>query len=226
MTEVWITRTQPGADATADRVRALGFTPVIAPLLRVERTDAPASSGEDIAFTSANGPRHYNGSVAGTAWCVGEATADAARAAGFTDIRVGGGDVASLAAMMATELRRPVLHWAGAHVRGDLSGVLSEAGHDARRVVAYRAVAVESPPLDRPVDIVLFHSPRAAEVFASLDRPAVRATVSISPATDSVLAAAKLATLSPHRRYIATGPNDAAMMTALQRAAGELVSRN
>src|SRR5580692_7274271 len=32
---IWITRAQPGADATAERVRALGHEAVIAPLLAV-----------------------------------------------------------------------------------------------------------------------------------------------------------------------------------------------
>ena len=32
---VWITRAQPGADATAERVRALGHEAVVAPLLAV-----------------------------------------------------------------------------------------------------------------------------------------------------------------------------------------------
>src|SRR5438093_1296853 len=31
--KVWITRAEPGAAATAERVRALGFEPVVAPLL-------------------------------------------------------------------------------------------------------------------------------------------------------------------------------------------------
>ena len=33
---IWITRAQPGADSTAERVRALGHDAVVAPLLAVE----------------------------------------------------------------------------------------------------------------------------------------------------------------------------------------------
>ncbi|MDB5446123.1 MAG: hemD, partial [Phenylobacterium sp.] len=35
--KIWITRAQPGADATAERVRGMGHQALVAPLLAVRR---------------------------------------------------------------------------------------------------------------------------------------------------------------------------------------------
>src|SRR5690606_4212312 len=55
---VWITRAQPGAARTADRLTALGLEPVIAPLLAIRPLEQPEPDlgGVDVlAFTSPNG---------------------------------------------------------------------------------------------------------------------------------------------------------------------------
>lgn len=57
---VWITRAEPGASATAQRIAALGHTPLVAPLLRIEPVEAPQVDLRGVAalaFTSANGVR-------------------------------------------------------------------------------------------------------------------------------------------------------------------------
>src|ERR1700748_3321155 len=41
MTPVLVTRTQPGASITAERLSALGFAPVVAPLLNIRPIAAP-----------------------------------------------------------------------------------------------------------------------------------------------------------------------------------------
>ena len=220
--KVWITRTEPGASETAERVREAGFVPVVAPLLVVESVEvAPLPPGTDIAFTSPNGPRHFRGATSGTAWCVGERTAEAAREAGFADVRTGPGDVEGLTQLILEEgraplVRAPLVHWAGAHVRGRLAETLREAGRDAMRITAYRARAVSASPLDEPTDAVLLHSPRAAQSFAELAPGTARIAVSISPAAD-----APLATIPAMVRYVAERPDDSAMVEALTRAARE-----
>jgi len=210
---VWITRTRPGAEETAGRVRAAGFTPLIAPLLTVvAESDVKVGQG-DLAFTSRNGVRLYDGDTARTAWCVGEATAREAQDKGFTDIRIGPGTVAGLTALMASGLTRPVTHYAGAHIRGDLVGELTRAGHTATRTIAYRAHPVTAPPVTF-ADIVMFHSPRAAQTYIDIAKDRASISVSISPAADAPLGAD-----SPLMRYIAGAPTEDAMIRALQRAA-------
>ena len=217
MTDVWITRTEPGASETAGRVRELGLQPIIAPLLRTAAVQADLpTAGEAIAFTSPNGPRHYVGRTDIPAWCVGEATAEAARVAGFSYIRIGGHDVADLAARLTYELDRPLVHWAGAHVAGDLVGALAGAGHAVRRAVAYRAEAVSRSPLREPADIVLLHSPRAANLFAELAPGLAPTAVCLSPRV-----AKAVEPVPGLKRFTAEVPTEAALMETLTRAANE-----
>lgn len=174
---VWITRAQPGAAATAERVAALGFSPVVDPLLEVIPLAATIdlSGVAALAFTSVNG-------VEGFARCsarrdlpvftVGEATARAAREAGFAAPLSADGDVAALERLIAEARPGPVL-WAGAETpAGDLVAGLQAQGVEARGVAVYATVA-RAPTratlglLDAPLT-VLVHSPRAARALARI----------------------------------------------------------
>ena len=57
---IWITRAQPGAEVTAERVRALGHEAIVAPLLAVRvlpDVTVDLAGVSALAFTSANGVR-------------------------------------------------------------------------------------------------------------------------------------------------------------------------
>ncbi len=174
---VWITRAQPGAAATAERVAALGFRPVVDPLLAVEPITAAIdlSGIAALAFTSVNG-------VEGFARCcvrrdlpvftVGAATAKAARDAGFTHAFSAEGDVEALERLIINARPGPVL-WAGAQApAGDLVAALRAQGLEARGVAVY-ATAERAPSpatlalLDAPLS-VLVHSPRAARALGRI----------------------------------------------------------
>lgn len=184
---IWITRTQPGADATAERVRALGHEAVIAPLLRVRTIpDVPVDLDRVVAlaFTSANGVRAFAeacGERGLTVFAVGAATARAAKSAGFKSVLSADGDVEALAERIAArraELRGVVLHPGAAEPAGDLAGALEAHGVEARRLILYETAPVDADEATLTAlgrsDTVLLHSPRAAEVLAGLlrDHPA------------------------------------------------------
>src|SRR5258707_10340335 len=60
--KIWITRAQPAADITAERVRALGHEALVAPLLAVRPlpdVEVDLSGVAALAFTSANGVRAF-----------------------------------------------------------------------------------------------------------------------------------------------------------------------
>ena len=90
---VWVTRAQPGADRTADRLLALGYVPVVLPLLALEAIFQPNPDLSDVwalAFTSRNAVTAFAPLTPDRAlpvFAVGDATAEAARAAGFADVR-------------------------------------------------------------------------------------------------------------------------------------------
>ena len=55
---VWVTRAQPGAAATAERLRAMGYEPLVAPLLEVRTLPGgpiDLTGVAALAFTSASG---------------------------------------------------------------------------------------------------------------------------------------------------------------------------
>jgi uroporphyrinogen-III synthase len=177
---VWITRTQPGADMTAARVRALGFQVVVEPLFEVLDRAAELDLSEvgALAFTSANAVRalvHRTTDRTLRVFAVGDATALAARTAGFRNVLSTRGDVSSLVEGIASRKRDlvgPVLHPGGADLAGDLVGDLNAAGVPARSVTLYETV--ERTPPDTfwarlpAIEDVLVHSPRGAQALAGL----------------------------------------------------------
>ena len=178
---VAITRAAPEAQKTAERVRARGAEPVLAPLLTIMPCgyDTSTEGAQALIFTSSNGVHAFpdaRGARNVPVLAVGEATAAAAREAGFADVRSADGDVNALAALVKTTLSPAagkLIHIGGDHVAGDLSGQLSAAGFKVERRVAYAAVAAHAAPpaFSEPLDIVLFHSARAVEAYLALGAP-------------------------------------------------------
>ncbi|MGD9968041.1 MAG: uroporphyrinogen-III synthase [Hyphomonadaceae bacterium] len=178
---VAVTRAQPDAERTAARVRARGAVAVVAPLLTIVPCgyDTNTEGAQAIIFTSTNGVRAFpdaRGARERLVLTVGAATAEAARGAGFIDVRSADGDVKTLTELAKSTLdpaKGKLIHIAGDHVAGDLAGALGAAGFSVERRLAYASVAAVALPeaLRAPLDIVLFHSPRAAETFLDLGAP-------------------------------------------------------
>lgn len=175
---VWITRARPGAEATAERVRALGFGVILDPLLAVAPLDVELDLEHvsALAFTSANGVeafarlhdvRHL------PVFAVGRATAQAAQGVGFASVSSADGDVEDLARLVVGAAGGPVL-WAGAREpAGDLVGLLRDCGVMAHGVAVYETV--ERAPAEATLEAalgaamtVLLHSPRAARALAAI----------------------------------------------------------
>jgi uroporphyrinogen-III synthase len=228
---VWITRAEPAASETAERVAAHGGAPVVQPLLTLERLPHPQIDLHDVralAFTSANGVRAFAAASPERGFrvfAVGVATAEAAKAAGFRAVLAGDGDVAALAARIAArslELRGGVVLNPGAvEPAGDLVGALRKAGVEARALPLYDTAAVtpdaafiEALP---GLDVVLLHSPKAAKVLAKLLRrhpaPRLRA-LCLSRAIARPLAKIELAELA-----VSPIPVEAALLNLLDRKA-------
>lgn len=228
---VWITRAEPGATATADRVRALGLQPLVAPLLAVRalETSIDLAGVGALAFTSAQAVRAFADGAYQRGlpvFAVGDATAAAARAAGFDTVTSADGDVAALIPVIAAA--RPtgvVLHPCGRYQAGDLTGGLDRAGLLSRDLVLYDTPAATAAPDSvvaalRAGDLaaVLLHSPRAAAALAALagglDLSATTA-LGLSPACLEPLAGLTLAARIPAAR-----PREDALLQALQATQG------
>lgn len=181
--KVWITRTEPGAARTADKVAALGFEPIVAPLLTIQPTGAALELQpfEALALTSSQVVAMLGPDVPREAlvFAVGETTARAARAAGFTKVISADGDVKALSETILKARALAVVHAAAARTAGDLAGMLAQQGLSTRRVVVYRAEPVRALPeaviqawTTAALGALLVHSPRAARSAAALVRRA------------------------------------------------------
>lgn len=220
MTVALVLRPEPGAAATARRVGARGWRAVISPLFVIEAVGwrpPPMGEHDAVMLTSANAVRRAGPDLARylrlPAYAVGETTAAAARAAGFSDVRAGAADAAALLASLAADGRRAPLHLSGEDVR-DVG--LPELR--VTRVTVYRATAVEGLSREaqtalRSRAVALLHSPRAAALFAELvDRAGIphRGT----PLAAISAAAAAAAGTGWEACAIAAEPRDEALLAA------------
>lgn len=199
---VLVTRSQPGADATAAKLRDRGIEPVIEPLIAIEAIAAETPAFDALAFTSLNGVRRFREISAwrdGPVWCVGDRTAAEARDSGYHDVRSADGSVEDLTEMLLRELppEAALLHAGNEESRGDLAGELQRSGRTASFLPIYRSVELDTPPpalaqaLAEPdaVACVLIHSPKGARVLArlarELDSPSLKvATISLNASNE------------------------------------------
>jgi uroporphyrinogen-III synthase len=181
-----VTRPEPDAAATAGRLRAMGHAATVAPLLGIVFDAAPAAAPDPAAIllTSRNGLRALLRWPQAAGWhdrivlAAGQATAAAAREAGFRDVRPGGGDGAALAALVRASLRPgagPILYPAARDRAGGLADGLVAAGYDLNVVEAYRAEpaarlspATKSLLVTGAIGGVLIYSRRTGEAFRSV----------------------------------------------------------
>lgn len=215
MARVLVTRPEPGASKTAAALLAAGHEPLLRPLM--DTVDMPwtmpTEAPDAVMLTSAAAARHA-GPLADSVrhlptFCVGDATAQAAQAAGFLRADSVGGTVADVM-LHASGLRR-LLHLAGE----DRTPVAVPEGlHMAVRVV-YRArlLPLEDPG---PLDAVMVYSLRSGKHFADewkrLGRGKGLIVVAISEA-----AAAGAGALW-RKVVVADAPNEASMLAALADA--------
>lgn len=178
---VLVTRPEPGASATAARLRDAGFEPIILSLsqtraLPVDLTTIPATI-DAVAVTSANAllhaPRELIASLADKrCFAVGRRTATAAQEAGFREVVAGPGNARGLADLIAAELTvdAHLAYLAGRVRLPDFELHLVQSGYRAFVIESYDTeFAVNSDALgslDGSVDAVVLYSAKAAEAFS------------------------------------------------------------
>ena len=234
MLPVIVTRTQPGADETAGRLVAMGgIAPIVAPALEIRYFDlqpgwAP-EPGECIIFTSANGVHAFEN----TGWprealvvAVGPATAEAAKAAGFSDILNADGnsdDVVSLIKERFGTGGPKWVHYSNDAAAGQIVERLSVYGFSIRFVPLYGTVPVDWEAV-QPVlsefrsGILLIHSAKAAEAVLEWIGNGRIGASGFHLVAVSERASAPLAGLGWRSVVNAVRPNENKLMEALQIA--------
>ena len=176
---IWVTRALPQAAATAARLVARGHDPVVVPVIETR----PARFGlEDFAGAGALALTSQ-AAVAAIAdfaprlcglpvFAVGDATATAARQAGFEQVYSASGRVEDLVALiLAHSGLGTILHASAALPAGDLVDELVGAGRRARRLVVYETAHSSISAIPDQVEAIMIHSGQAAKAVAALILP-------------------------------------------------------
>ena len=184
MTRVIVLRPVPGASETVRKARERGLETISIPLFELEPVSWQAPGPEQLdglLLTSANAVRLGGEGLHGLrrlpVCAVGEATADAARNAGFKVAMTGDSGVARLLAALPPGLR--LLHLCGADRKS-----VPRATQTVTEMVVYQSKPIEAPQLTGTSgSVTLIHSPRAGQRFAELvsDRSSI-SIAAISPA--------------------------------------------
>lgn len=182
---VLVTRPEPGASRTAEKLRALGHEPVLLPLTRIAALapEWPAGKFEAVLATSANAllsastlPEQWKALPVHT---VGQRTADAARNAGFLKAGIVAADANALLAQLSGTCARGsrIAYLCGKVRRPDIEQGLAARGQFVTPTECYDTLSVSylTDNVDeifdfRPVDCCLVMSGETADGLVPLLR--------------------------------------------------------
>jgi uroporphyrinogen-III synthase len=148
-TAVLITRPQPGAAATADRIRARGLVPIVAPVMRVRHFTPKLPRGVQAVLVTSGNALEGMAAWDVPVFAVGDATAAKARLAGFARVASAAGDAGALVSLVSRSLapdHGPLLLLSGERQGLTLAASLRAAGFRVLRRVAYAAGPVARFP--------------------------------------------------------------------------------
>ena len=195
MDRVLVTRPEPAARITATKLKNLDFEPVLLPLFKTVfqqfAAQLIAKNYSALVFTSRNAVAAIEADSVGRSlekdlpvYVVGKATAEAVRAAGFSDVRVGAGTGQQLAQLISRDqaggrvqisVQFPILYLAGVERKPDFENALKKAGIAVRALEIYRMQKIsyttdflKSDILSPFPKFVLLYSANAARRFADI----------------------------------------------------------
>ena len=158
-----ITRAEPEASRSAAWVTRLGGDPILAPIRKGVAVATPVPS-RPAALVATSARAFPLGAPIPEHWLdlpclvVGEVTGDAARDAGFHDIRIAQGDAASLARILADFGGKTLVYLAGEPRRPELESDAARLGIQLIPWLRYRLEdAVELPEAARAAQIGRAH---------------------------------------------------------------------
>ncbi|MFY0595139.1 MAG: uroporphyrinogen-III synthase [Cognatishimia sp.] len=215
-----LTRPQAQSEQFANDLREAGFEGeiVISPLMEIQGVGSEVDPDSyDVAIFTSRNAVDFVQPAQKLAWCVGNKTAEKARASGWMT-RSSGGDVEDLlAAIQAAVPAGRAMHFRGEHSRGAVIERLKAAGFIAQERIVYRQVSRCLSPSalallsgETPVIVPLF-SPRSASFFAEeVPKGALIWGVAMSEAV-----AKEMESISCDRLHIAQAPTAADMMRGI-----------
>lgn len=230
-----VTRPEPDGSRTAEALRALGHSALVAPLLEFRAAGSTGKSDDawgGILVTSSNAIRALSPKSLAELkdirmLAVGDHTADAARSAGFVQVECVDGNAQKLArqAIRAfTGTTAPILYLAGADRAIDLQAALAAKNIRLETVVVYRMEHAPAIPPgaraaieDGRLDGVLHYSGRTVDAYLALSEAAHLSEAALAPIHYCLSAeiAAKLIQAGAPAVRIAAHPREADLFRLL-----------
>lgn len=226
---VLVTRAIEDAARTAQTLRAKGHEPIIAPLRKTVllTPDLPENGFAGLIASSRHafahpGLPHTLKSL--PCYCVGEKTAEAARASGFAQAEALGGEGARLADLLVARLPggSRLLYLAGRPRHEALEKRLAEHGMRVETREVYAMERVQTLPSEAvavldsgTLDAVLHYSAESARALVELATQANLAGTLTQPLHICLSEAVAAALPATFRRAIATQPREEALLAQL-----------
>jgi uroporphyrinogen-III synthase len=230
---VLITRSLPGAKASAGRLIQNGYTPYIDPVLEIhssQQTPPDLQNIQAVIATSANGVRAFLGQYKHCTlplFCLSGASKDEASGGQYAGkihtVPGNAQDLLALALKRLSPKNGPLLWVRGHHAAFDMEAALIKAGYAVQMWEAYAAwpTSALSEETQRAftegrINAVFFHSARGANGFARLARQSGvslhhSVAIAISPE-----AAAPLQNCGFTKLHCAPAPSETAMHALLK----------
>jgi uroporphyrinogen-III synthase len=229
---VLVTRPLPDGERTAATLRAKGHDVLLAPLMQVRPIPAElAGNWSAVIITSANALRALTKEQLAPLlglplYAVGSRSAEAARAAGFREVRTAQGDADALVRLIAERYANeaaPYLYLAGEHRAADIEGALAGKGIKVTTVVVYRNMTTGFPPelihaVERKqLDVALHFSRRSAENFVIGARTAglLAQALTMKQLCLSAQVAGPLTAAGAHDVAVARRPDETSLLALL-----------
>jgi uroporphyrinogen-III synthase len=238
---ILVTRPEPDNASTADALRGRGYQALLAPALQFEAL--PIRHDDNVRYagviaTSANALRAIRSHplsaelIGLPVYAVGGRTTDAARNAGFANVKSADGDVSALQKLIVATMRKrdrklPLLYLSGSDVAGDIVSGLAAAGIVATPLIVYRMIpvmdlsdSVRAAFAAQTIDAVLHYSARSAAAFVAAVRGAALeiAALAVPQVCISESVARVLREAGATRLVVAEKPQETAVLEALDRS--------
>ncbi|MCO5080550.1 MAG: uroporphyrinogen-III synthase [Rhizobiaceae bacterium] len=231
---VLVTRPEPGASHTAERLSALGHEPVLLPLTAIAPLPTPAIAAADfdaVAVTSANALRNAAEHVIVQAarlpcFAVGDETARLAGETSFANVASADGDADDLATLMIQRLPggSRILYLCGRLRRPTFEAALSDAGFEVAALETYETLPADYAPEslaahlgEKTIDLALVYSAEAAIALVRLMHSETQ--VKLSPAAIFLCISTRVAAIlssERHKTLVASEPTEPSMLSALR----------
>ncbi len=181
---ILLTRPQAESEHLSLRLRRLGFSTLVMPMMRIEATHVlpPVAVCESVIFTSANGVKTlatqtHDFLLELDCYCVGRRTAAAARQLGFKKVSFTESDSSALAWLITQQSPKGTKFWhiTGKHTARDAFSDLRTEGYAIETWPIYEAVAADTlneevvaAIRDHSIYAAIFYSSRTASIMIEL----------------------------------------------------------